>query len=878
LESTMVKSKKAALNLARKSVKAGPKQVKNNPFEIHTNKRKYDILGRKLKHDRGLPGISRSKAIRKRQKTLLVEYKQKNKANLLIDRRFGEYDEKMSLEEKMMKRFTIEKKHHHERHSKYRLEDEELTHLGQSLGEIDKFDDVQLSDDDDNVDNEDAAEDVKELHFGGFLTKKRPDDKQSDMNEDKHRSKKEIMEEVVAKAKIKKHERQMAKEETVSLTDKLDKDWKSVKNLISQKGPHSGETSTSKADDYDIAVRQLAFELKGKATDRLKSEQELAKEEQERLKKLELERQRRMNGLPAVDEKPKHISADDLGDSFTPAVDDRMMLSYQDGSVINLEGEGDDQLSNGEGSDADFEEDGDEEVEGGQQRKGSDEEESDDDNDDDDDDDNESGENDNGSDLESDASNDEMEENAVSSLFVKRQQHGKNLNEKSEVDKVEKELPFTFKAPKSFSEFKELIKGWPYKEQLTIIERIKACHNPKITPENKPKMEAFFTILLEYVSELSLAGPGELKVIDKLSRHLFDVAQYSPVHSAKHMQQIVKDIHKTFIDNRDRRGRKGMFLGLSELLNLRIVSMLFSTSDFKHAVCTPAMVLMSQVLAQSPVRCMRDVLRGLFLCDLFLEYISLSKRLVPEAINFLCGILFLASKKEGQTPQLVLPFKDTSKWRDLLKLKSDASSVVVKPLPVTSTLGEVTADELTTDEMRVHSLSHCLSVLNKFVDLYQDLPASVEIFTPVKEHLQRIPVDPYPPSFKKLHSTLLSRINDLYNKSLTRKHLTLQARRPEPIKTFEPKFEEHYEVRSRRGAGSKAVNEKQKLRYKYKKEFKGAVREIRKDNQFLAKQKLQEQLERDAERTRRVKEIEHMLSNQQAETNAMNRKKRKLGK
>ena len=65
LESTMVKSKKAALKLARKSAQAGPKHVKNNPFEIHTNKRKHDILGRKLKHDRGLPGISRSKAIKK---------------------------------------------------------------------------------------------------------------------------------------------------------------------------------------------------------------------------------------------------------------------------------------------------------------------------------------------------------------------------------------------------------------------------------------------------------------------------------------------------------------------------------------------------------------------------------------------------------------------------------------------------------------------------------------------------------------------------------------------------------------------------------------------------------------------------------------------
>ena len=29
---------------------------------------------------------------------------------MFIDRRFGEYDEKLSLEEKMMKRFTMEKK------------------------------------------------------------------------------------------------------------------------------------------------------------------------------------------------------------------------------------------------------------------------------------------------------------------------------------------------------------------------------------------------------------------------------------------------------------------------------------------------------------------------------------------------------------------------------------------------------------------------------------------------------------------------------------------------------------------------------------------------------------------------------------------------
>lgn len=61
----MVKAKKADAKLARTITKGGGKQTRNNPFEIHTNRKKHDILGRKLKHERGLPGISRSKAIKK---------------------------------------------------------------------------------------------------------------------------------------------------------------------------------------------------------------------------------------------------------------------------------------------------------------------------------------------------------------------------------------------------------------------------------------------------------------------------------------------------------------------------------------------------------------------------------------------------------------------------------------------------------------------------------------------------------------------------------------------------------------------------------------------------------------------------------------------
>lgn len=53
-------------NLADKVRKAKTTQeIKNNPFEVKVNRKKFDVLGRKSKHDVGLPGVSRSKAITK---------------------------------------------------------------------------------------------------------------------------------------------------------------------------------------------------------------------------------------------------------------------------------------------------------------------------------------------------------------------------------------------------------------------------------------------------------------------------------------------------------------------------------------------------------------------------------------------------------------------------------------------------------------------------------------------------------------------------------------------------------------------------------------------------------------------------------------------
>ena len=49
-----------------------------------------------------------------------------------------------------------------------------------------------------------------------------------------------------------------------------------------------GKDVPKDADDYDVVVRELAFERRGNPTDRMKSEEEMAREEKERLDKLEV--------------------------------------------------------------------------------------------------------------------------------------------------------------------------------------------------------------------------------------------------------------------------------------------------------------------------------------------------------------------------------------------------------------------------------------------------------------------------------------------------------------------------------------------------------------------------------------------------------------
>ncbi|KAM9236344.1 nucleolar protein 14 [Leptosomus discolor] len=860
------KRKVSAPSAAKGPVKSAMAVVKSNPFEVKVNRQKFNILGRKTKNDVGLPGVSRSKAVKKRTQTLLKEYKEREKTHVFKDKRFGEYNTKISPEEKMIRRFTLERQQNYGKKNIYNLnEDEELTHYGQSLAEIEKLNDIVDSDSDTEERGTLSAE-LTAAHFGGgggLLRKKTPSGQQEE-EEEKPKSRKELIEEMIAKSKQEKQERQTRRESALELTEKLDNDWKEIQTLIARKPPKSErkdkEAEKPKPDEYDMIVRELGFEMKAKPSERMKTEEELAKEEQARLQKLEADRLRRMHGIDeqANKKRPSHVSADDLADGFILDKDDRRLLSYKDGK-INIENE--------EEEEKDEEED--EEEEGGKEDN---EEESEEESANEDEEDVAA---DSHSDLESDL---ESEEEAAGN---EEQKHKTNENELQNVEGLDpkmeaakSELPYTFAVPESCEAFKSLLAGRTIEQQLIILERIQKCNHPSLAVGNKAKLEKLFGFLLEYIGELATLDLPELRTIDKLVLPLYNLCQMFPEAASDSIKFILQDAAHDMEELIEVKGR-ATFPGLDTLIYLKITSLLFPTSDFWHPVVTPAFMYMSQLLTKCRITTLQDVIKGLFICCLFLEYVSLSRRFVPEVINFLVGVLHISlPKQRAQGYTVVHPFTPVGKNLELLLVcdKEDLESWQKQnlPLSIVTRLKETNRTEM--NHIRLSCLALCFDLIKKCAALYESLPSFHEIMHPVRILLtQHVPVNEYP---EKMQEWYHGALNELENKVKHYTPLICEKKKPVPLKQYTPKIVKVLEFGRKQG-GSKKEQERKQLIQRHKRELKGAIREIRKDNQFLARTQLSEIMERDSARKRKVKELLGSLATQEGEWKAVKRKKGK---
>lgn len=139
-------------------VKEALKQAKERPnaFEsVTVNRKRHAVLGHRERGKARTVLQSRSRSEQIRRETLLIEHQHQGRTNSFVDGRFGEEDESMPLEDKLVMRFQRERQRQL-KESKYTLADKpeftELTHGGLALGDMEDMSDAGIGDSDDEDD------------------------------------------------------------------------------------------------------------------------------------------------------------------------------------------------------------------------------------------------------------------------------------------------------------------------------------------------------------------------------------------------------------------------------------------------------------------------------------------------------------------------------------------------------------------------------------------------------------------------------------------------------------------------------------------------------------------------------------------------------
>nr|XP_034837277.1 nucleolar protein 14 homolog [Maniola hyperantus] len=895
--------------------KANASKKTLNPFEVHINREKLKVLGKKSKHDRGLPGVSRAKAIQKRKETLGTEMKVMNKTNSFIDRRIGEKNNQISTEDRMVARFAAERAKQHGKKSIYNLADDEiLTHRGQTLEQIEKFDDPRSSDDEGEEKRFGGLGNdfVSEGHFGGGVLSKSE-------SKDGAKSHKDLIEQLIAESKKRKAEKQKEKEHTLDLTEKLDSEWKDLQPVVFKCQKEKEESlidkllsKEEKGQDYDKMMRELRFEKRGTPSDGLKSKEKQEEEERKKIEDLERQRQQRMFSEEelAMPKAPtsKHRSADDLDDNFELDNTQDFMLAYdkdgkplvpehilKDFSVPNAKKKFEDGVSDSSGDEAGTES-GDE----------SDDEDGDQENDDNSDDDEESskkgeldqeGSDDGSSGDENDeiSKNDsktKVNEKKSKDSYNKIQTNPKDNHEDSsnsderdsdidqfkdlkETDESNDELEdcserigafFDFKSAEG-DNLKELLTGKTPAQQSAALEKLIKSYDPSLGESNKEHLSRLYAHLLQYAHDLfsNLKTESDIiksfLVLNKIVPYFYDLIHLNKVSTKKFLVELLKEKHDQF----KRKPKK--VPDLDTLVFFKLVSILYPTSDFRHPVTTPSLIFMSEILSLSRFRDAYSISRGFFIVSLILEYIVLSKRYVPEALNFLRGIFYLCANTSVLNPVQVVPPFRLHKDVKILNLEHDCSKMAVEEKMAGKDLLLTEID----DSYKIRCLLTSTLMLKEFFDKYNDLEALSAIFEPHIQLLGRVDLDLYPSKVRGKVLEVLQYMKQTLE-VMTYTQMAREKVRPKALRLYEPDIQDVF-------TGSKSSNmsrenaDRARLKGRYKREMKGALREIRRDKAYIASVKIRQKIQSDNVRKEKVKQIYKDASIQQGELNKLKRGK-----
>lgn len=739
-----------------------------NPFDKKVNRQKEDVLGRNVTGTVGNPALAKQQGEEARRAAYDMEKKRKNKTGGVKDRRLGENDPTMTAEEKMLARFTKERQRA-SKSSMFDLDADDADFNGTVYGKSLAFQDEDTG----FADDEDILV-PKRQRSVEEEEKEKVDEEQPAPK----KSKKEVMEEVIAKSKKHKLERQRAKEDYLEQVEELD-DQNIMNELMMEMNGASNNNNDDEDEDgydasYDVKVRELGLDKRAAPSDRTKTEEELEKEKQEKLKKREAERQARMMGEDVdyesidEDEEEKKKGREDDGDEGATA-------AHEFGLEIPLK-------KKDKGGEEDEEDDGEEDG--------------------------------NFDDILGDS--DDFEEGD--------EEEGEEEEEEDKTKKPKKtNVEPKGTCPSTVKEILELVSDNDFDKQINIIRSTLDKYHPRKAFGNKEKQGEFMIALVEYLrylvqQETEIGNKhfeSFIKIIKRLSKDHYDHATL-----AKHFRQELQEISEGM---QSRLEGSNYNLTSSHLLLFALIGALFSSSDHYHQVCAPACILIGQHLSQCSVRTIADIAVNTFLVSVLLSYQRIAERYMPEIPLFLTQavIILTGTKQTIVTKDIYVP-KISGININLEKLPEFKP---IKLQSLTSTASNKLAPQLLVQNL--YSIEQCAK-------LWRSKTAFIEIFKPIITILSQ--------------STSCKQISDIIAKlgkftkfaKDERRPLTLQAHRAVPLASLTPKFEENYNLDVKSYDDDSTRKEVKKLQKEMKDEKKAALKELRRDSKFNARQQIQE--------------------------------------
>ncbi|KAF4439708.1 hypothetical protein F53441_12519 [Fusarium austroafricanum] len=838
-----------------------------NPFDLkHAKGPKFEVTSNRptltAGSIKGRPGQAKAASEERRRQTLLVEMQRRNKVGGILDRRFGENDPTIAPEEKMLERFAREKQRSHKKNSMFDLEDDEpsegLTHMGKSIsfGDIDDFKEDDLEED---YDSDGSVRERQRLKRIRALAAEGSDGE--DGEPERKKTKKEVMEEVIAKSKHYKYERQVAKEEDDDVREALDKELQNIQYMLhhSRPGAKSQNEGASRSTiagvdrdafekNFDLQVKKLAQDKRAQPADRTKTEEEKAEEESTRLKELEDKRQKRMRGESVSDseddemdnkgKKPEHDAMDldeeeeDFGlGSGIRARPTATELGFDDEDDFIID---DDLVASGsdlEPLDSDDESDMDE---------GSDEEAQDEEDD-----------------FTKGLLNEEESRNPVFDID--------STAKASAIQKGDEQgLPYTFECPQTCDELQATLAPYPVKNFPTIVQRIRALYHPKLSSKNKEKLGNFAAALVDYVGlPWDPVSSPPFTVLESIVRHIHSLAKMFPIEISKQFRKNLAEMGES----------RPLALGPGDLILLSAIGTIFPTSDHFHQVVTPAVLTITRYLGQRVPQNLAHYAIGSYLCILAVNYQKLAKRYVPEVVNFCLNTLSALAPVATSKQLGNFPLHNTSAG-----IRTEAAAKAeCRRLSFFDCIDE-DAKKAETTARKVAILGTTAQAIEAAADTWTGKSAFLDTFGQAASVLKHLGSKA---CRSQLPAALNERIERLQAKfvrmlkvaQLSRRSVELHHHRPLAIKTYVPKFEEtfdpdkHYDPDRERA-------ELAKLKKEHKKERKGALRELRKDANFMAREKLRIKKAKDEAYEKKYKRlVAEIQSEEGREANAYEREK-----